>query len=158
MKINHLFREKSLEKVSSPDSLNDYIKVENPKSWLVLSAVAVLLIGVCVWGIFGRMKSSLKVVAVSDGVKTVCFVPEDSAQNVEADMKVVIDNQEYRISKINTTPEKASRCMGEYEMHISDIQSDEWVYVVALDHAVEAGIYQANIITESISPASFVIN
>ena len=53
--MSQLFSKKSLDKVSSPEQLNDYIRVANPSLWLVLGAVIVLLIGVCVWGVLGRM-------------------------------------------------------------------------------------------------------
>lgn len=45
-----IFRKKSVDKMSSPEQLNDYIKVTNPGVWMVLAAIAVLLAGVCVWG------------------------------------------------------------------------------------------------------------
>ena len=35
---NQLFREKSLEKVSSPEQLNDYIRVSNPGVWIAVAA------------------------------------------------------------------------------------------------------------------------
>ena len=40
-----LFREKSLEAVESPESLNDYLRVTSPGIWLVMASVIVLLIG-----------------------------------------------------------------------------------------------------------------
>ena len=43
---NQLFRKKSLDKVSSPEQLNDYIRVSNPGVWIALTAVIVLLFGV----------------------------------------------------------------------------------------------------------------
>ena len=49
-----IFREENLKKVSSPDRLNDYIRVTNPSVWLLLAAIIVLLAGACVWGIFGN--------------------------------------------------------------------------------------------------------
>ncbi len=43
-----LFRKSSIERVSSPEQLNDYIKVSNPGVWMILAAIIALLIGVCV--------------------------------------------------------------------------------------------------------------
>ena len=40
---NALFREKSVTKVSSPEQLNDYIRVSTPAAWLVLVAIVLLL-------------------------------------------------------------------------------------------------------------------
>ena len=53
-----IFREKSLERVSSPESLNDYIRVTTPSVWLVLLAVVVLLVGILAWSIFGKVEAT----------------------------------------------------------------------------------------------------
>lgn len=46
-----IFREKSLKKIASPEQMNDYIRVSSPSVWMVLTAVIVLLAGVCVCGV-----------------------------------------------------------------------------------------------------------
>ena len=50
-----IFREKSLERVSSPEALNDYIRVTTPSVWVVLAAAVVLLVGMLCWSVFGRV-------------------------------------------------------------------------------------------------------
>ena len=52
-----IFREKSIARVSSPEELNDYIRVTTPSVWLVLIALVVLLVGMLVWSIFGTVKT-----------------------------------------------------------------------------------------------------
>ena len=47
---DQIFRKKSLDRISSPEQLNDYIRVANPGIWMILAAVIILLAGVCVWG------------------------------------------------------------------------------------------------------------
>ena len=53
---NGVFRQKSMERVSSPEQLNDYIRVTTPSVWLVLLALVILLVGMLVWSIFGRVE------------------------------------------------------------------------------------------------------
>ena len=53
--MSNLFRKKSIDRVSSPEQLNDYIRVTKPSVWLVLIAVILLLIGMLIWGIFGSV-------------------------------------------------------------------------------------------------------
>ncbi|MBQ9545202.1 MAG: hypothetical protein IJV00_08760 [Clostridia bacterium] len=53
---NGIFREKSMERVSGPESLNDYIRVTKPSVWIALLALVVLLAGVLVWSIFGTVE------------------------------------------------------------------------------------------------------
>lgn len=57
---NPVFRQKSIEKISSPEQMNDYIRVSNPSVWIILAAVIVLLAGVFVWGLFGRLDSAFQ--------------------------------------------------------------------------------------------------
>ena len=51
-----IFREKSMKRVSSPEELNDYIRVTTPSVWIVLIALAVLLVGMLAWSIFGTVE------------------------------------------------------------------------------------------------------
>ncbi len=53
---NGLFRKKNMDKVASPEKLDDYIKVTKPSVWITLIAIILLLAGVIVWGIFGRVE------------------------------------------------------------------------------------------------------
>ena len=53
--MSSIFRQKSIDKVSSPEKLDDYIRVTKPSVWITLAAVGVLLVGTIVWGIFGEL-------------------------------------------------------------------------------------------------------
>ncbi len=61
-----IFREKSIERVSSPEQLDDYIRVTTPSVWLILFATIILIIGALVWGIFGKIE-----VKTESGTQTV---------------------------------------------------------------------------------------
>lgn len=52
---NNLFRKKSLEQVSSPEQLNDYIRVTTPSVWIVIAALIILLAGFLTWGVIGKV-------------------------------------------------------------------------------------------------------
>ena len=51
-----IFRKKSMDRVTGPESLNDYIRVTSPSVWIALLALLVLLSGLLVWSIFGRIE------------------------------------------------------------------------------------------------------
>ena len=51
-----IFRDKSIKRVSSPEELNDYIRVTKPSVWIVLAALVILLTGMLVWSIFGTVQ------------------------------------------------------------------------------------------------------
>ena len=50
-----IFRKKSMDRVTGPESLNDYIRVTSPSVWIALLALVVLLVGLLAWSIFGRI-------------------------------------------------------------------------------------------------------
>lgn len=51
-----LFRKSSIDRVTSPEQLNEYIKVVRPGVWVLLAAIIVLLLGFVLWGIFGTVE------------------------------------------------------------------------------------------------------
>ena len=55
-KSSSIFRQKSMDRVSSPEQLNDYIRVTTPSVWLVLLAIVVLLAGMLAWSVFGTVE------------------------------------------------------------------------------------------------------
>ena len=56
MEERSIFREKSLERVTSPEQLNDYIKVTTPSVWLILFATLILIVGTLFWAVFGKIR------------------------------------------------------------------------------------------------------
>ena len=50
-----IFRKKSLERVSSPEQLDDYIHVTTPSVWIVLIATVFILMGMLAWSVFGTV-------------------------------------------------------------------------------------------------------
>ncbi|MBE5859366.1 MAG: hypothetical protein E7301_04480 [Butyrivibrio sp.] len=66
MEGKSVFRKKSLERVSSPEQLNDYIQVTTFSVWIVLLSTIILLAGIMIWGFFGEIH-----VNTENGEKTV---------------------------------------------------------------------------------------
>lgn len=56
----NLFRKSSLERISSPERLNEYIKITHPGVWSVLLGCLALLIAVGFWGFYGSIPDSVK--------------------------------------------------------------------------------------------------
>ena len=52
-----VFGQKSLDRVSSPEQLNDYIRVTTPSVWLVLAALILMLVGMLAWSILGTVEA-----------------------------------------------------------------------------------------------------
>jgi hypothetical protein len=69
-----IFRKAALERLSSPEQLDQTIPITNPRGWLVLGAMAALLIAAVFWGAFGSITSEVNSRAIlinSGGIKNV---------------------------------------------------------------------------------------
>lgn len=86
-----VYRKTSMERIQSPEQLNDYLRVTNPSVWVVLAAVVLILAGMLVWGSFAYIDSFVAGIAeVKDGVMTVTFEDEAAAKNVKSGMNVTV--------------------------------------------------------------------
>ena len=86
-----VYRKASVERISSPEQLNDYLRVTNLSVWIILAAVVVLLVGTLIWASLTYIGSSVSgVAAVDDGVMTVRFDDPALEKNVEAGMSVTV--------------------------------------------------------------------
>lgn len=154
-----IFRKKSMERFSSPEQLNDYIRVTGGGVWMVLLAVAALLGGVCVWGIFGHLDTELTVAARVENGQITCYVRERDILSVAAGMPVRMEEQEYAVETVPEAPAAVSGNTDSYLLHVGGLETGEWVYMVnAGETELADGIYRAGIIVDCVSPVSFVTN
>jgi HlyD family secretion protein len=56
----NFFREKSLERLASPERLDQLMEVINPKSWLPLASLGLLIGSGLVWSIYGRIPITIE--------------------------------------------------------------------------------------------------
>lgn len=155
---NQIFRKKSIDRMSSPEQLNDYIKVTNPGVWMALAAIVILLIGVCVWGVFGKLETKLPVAAVSQDGQTVLYVKEDNIASVRENMSVYVGDETYKVTSVSAQPVAVTEEISEYARHTGELSIGEWVYIVQIDGNMPDGAYKAQIVTDSVSPLYFVFN
>ena len=155
---DQLFRKKSVERVSSPEQLNDYIRVANPGVWMVLAAIVILLAGVVVWGCIGHLDTTLDTAIVCENGEAVVYVKEADIEKIEVGMTVRVGDEEYAVSEISTEPIRVDDTMSEYSIHASGLTAGEWVYIVNVNGNFAAGVHKAEIVIESISPISFILN
>jgi len=56
MPTTPIFRKSVIDKMSSPEQLTDYIKVNSPSVWVTLLSVFILLLCFFVWCVYGRVE------------------------------------------------------------------------------------------------------
>lgn len=153
---DRIFREKSLERINSPEALDKYIKSTKPSTWFLLLAIIVFLCGTLTWATFGKVESKTTVGAEVTGGSGVCLVKEEDYKRIEKDSFVVIDEVEGIITAVDG-PFEMDNTVDSYLSHISGIEEDGWYYLVRFTAGSPNGKYEARLVFERLNPISFVI-
>ncbi len=153
-----LFRKKSVDRVSSPEQLNEYIKVSNPGIWMILAAIVILLVGAIVWGVLGTLDTTLSTVAVAENGELTVYVKEADIDSIEEGMTVRIGDKEGKITEISTTPTTVDGTFSDYALHVGNLVNGEWVFAIRVSGEFTDGVHNADIVVESVSPMSFILN
>ena len=153
-----LFREKNIEQIESPESLDDYLQVTSPGIWIVLATIVVFLVGTCIWGTVGHIDSTVKAAVIADEEKTVCLVPESALSSAVENRVVKIDNREYELSPEMLEPQVISEDTNIYWILAGNLSIGDIVYQVPVSESMEEGVYSGTIVTETLSPISLLLN
>ncbi len=130
-----VFREKTLERISSPEQLTDYLRVTGPGIWVILISVILLLGGIFAWSMVGTLETKADVkVVVTD--HTAQVFPLGSEKLTEGS-PLRVSGQEYMIALADT--DEYGRSVG----------------TAAVD--LPNGTYDGTVVTESIHPISFLL-
>lgn len=155
---DQLFRKKSLQRISSPEELNDYVKVANPGVWMALGAIALLLIGFIVWGVFGKIEASIGAVIIADEGKCSCYIKEADVTKVATGMPVKCGEDEFTVSSVGRVSDEADELLSDYAKYLLKASDGEWIRPVTINGTTKDGVFEARIITESINPITFILN
>lgn len=154
MSEKSIFREKSLDQLSQPDQLTEYIHVTGPGVWVALAGLLIVIAGVLIWSVFGTLISSVKVPArVSDG-KINCYILRDDLSKEEQSVEITVGDV-----KIEADTQGASTltmtASDEPQLYSSGYLSPG-KKVVILSAATELtdGFYDADVIVNEIKPIS----
>ena len=156
-----LFRDKSMEAIESPESMNDYLQVTSPGIWLVLAAIIAILIGAILWSIFGRINTKVNVAVVSKDGSQICYVPYDKLQSVISAGVVDVEGQMYPLTidagSETTNTIIISESTNPYVRVAGDLQIGDIAVAVPVDSDLANGVYTGHVITESLQPISLLI-
>lgn len=156
MENETIFRDKAIERISSPDQLNDYVKLSDPGVWFILVAILVILAGACVFGTVGHIDSTVPGVGVAQDGTMVCMVKKEYGDRLHKDMKARVDKKIYEAVLSNDKPVAVGDTTDSYTLYVGDMQPGEWVYEVDVKGDFDDGVYDVEIVTESITPLSFL--
>lgn len=154
-----LFRKEAMEQLTSPEKLDDYIRVSTPSIWILLGAMIVFLAGVFAWGKFGHLDTLVKGAAVVRNGEITCYIDAEDISSVKQGMKLTVNKKDSEITGISEKPEILTGEEMTGIMETGGFTQGEWVYEAEAGKTdMPDGIYKAAITVESTSPVSFVLN
>ncbi len=90
-------------RITSPEQLNDYLKVTSPKIWVLLTAVVLLVVGLLLWSGFTTIESYATGSARAVGGElTVTFDDPAKASRVQAGMQVEVGDVRAEVLTVGT--------------------------------------------------------
>ena len=156
---SELFRKEAMEQLTSPEKLDDYIRVSTPSIWLLLGAILIFLAGILVWGTFGHLDVSVDGTAIIQNGELSCYIDAEDISTVKPGMKITVDKKDSKVRKISEMPEILTEENNADILDLGIFTPSTYVYEVTAGKTdLPDGIYKAVITVESISPANFVLN
>lgn len=132
-----IFRKETLDRISSPEQLSDYLRVTSPGLWVLFVAIVSMLVGFFVWMSVGIIETT-----VPAGVSTKAHAAEVAIVNgdgqIATDMTLRVGGQETTI--LSTKTDEYGRTIGTAEVDLPD------------------GMYEGTLVTEAIHPIQFLIS
>jgi hypothetical protein len=137
MSQKEIFRQKSIDRISSPEELNNYLKVTTPGVWALLAAIIVFLIGLIIWSSVGVLETKAEAkIEIEDSVMTV-IVSGAKADKIKDGMIVVVEDNESIMEGVSI--DEYGRAVGYAVCNLKD------------------GKYNGEVIIERIHPIKFLI-
>ncbi len=144
-----LFRKKSLDHITSPEEMHNYMRVTSPRLWMILSAITLLLIGFIVYASTTTLENTAPMTLniyssteVNERLYYGYMAGEDLTNMVKVGMQVRFDDH------IGTVDSVA-------------VADNQVVFMINFEDDMGSyadGEYQADLIIESTTPVSFLWN
>ena len=154
---NKLFRQKSLEQLSTPDQLTGYLRVTGPGIWILLSGIIVLLGGMLVWGMFGTIYATINAPVKVEGSQAMCYI-------LNSDLNTSVESVEITIGDVEMTADTSTAqsvildASADPALYSSGyLSSGKLVYVLTADTDLKDGVYDAKVVTESVRPLGLLL-
>ncbi len=144
-----VFRDKYTDNLTSPDQFDKYIKIMNPKIWVILVAMIIVLLNLMAWMYFQNKMVRIPTVGVAQDGEIVCRIKEDdksSFDRLEGKGELYVYDADKAFDEfvsISDEPVEYSDSDNRYAAHLADIYVGEWVYEVRFKADLPDGVYKA---------------
>ncbi|WP_029321547.1 hypothetical protein [Butyrivibrio sp. AE3004] len=135
---DNIFRKKSIDRISSPEALNDYLHVTTPAIWVILMVVVVMLAVFFIWASIDDIDTIIKGEAYATDGRVTMIISDVSKDAIKPGQNL---------------------CIGDEKSVIDYVDKDSYGRVsVGCDMKIPNGVYEGEILVESIKPIHFLLS
>lgn len=155
---SNIFREKSLERISSPEDLKDYVKVTNPGVWMIIVAIIILLVGALIWAVTYVLTSDVECAVIVENGNATCYILEELGENVRPGMTVSVQNTDYELGQRQAEPVDFDASGNATVMHLlgQDEAQRVWTYAFDAKIPISDGMYKGYVTIDRMLPIEFI--
>lgn len=138
-----------MDTLTSPDQFDRYIKIMNPKIWVILVAMIIVLLNLMAWTYFQNQMVRIPTVGVASDGEIVCWLKENDKEafdNLGGDVNLYVYDAQTTFSdfvSISDEPIEYTDDDNRLAAHIGDIYYGDWVYEVRFKADLPDGVYKA---------------
>ena len=153
-----IFRKKAMERISSPEELDQYLTVTGPGVWFPLITAVVLLIGALVWMTLGSIDVTLNVAIAAGDSGVVCYVPAEHKQAAVKCGSVIIAGTAYTLTDVGLADLALTEESDASVRRAGGLSYAAEVSPLKVNAELMHGVYQGQITVETVNPISYIIN
>lgn len=138
-----------MDTLTYPDQFDRYIKIMNPKIWVILAAMIIVLLNVLAWTFFQNQVIRISTVGIAKDGEIVCWLKENDKaafDNLKDDVNLYVYDAQDTFSdfvSISKEPIEYTDDDNRYAAHLGDVYYGEWVYEVKFKADLPDGVYKA---------------
>ena len=154
-----LYRDEMVEKLSTPESLNEYMKVIRFYVWPLVITFLLVVISLYFWISSRNDAVFIKTAGAASGGEFVCYVLEDDIN----DLRMYTDDFTVAILDNGSVLETVDKNViiadvpvlldddkfDPYMLHLGDLYAYDWAYPVSCPTTITDGVYEVSIYNHS---------
>lgn len=156
-----LFRRQALEHATVPSELEGFVHAVRPRSWLLVVASIIAMAALLVWGVTGKVATTVVDSGVVRDGAVFCYLNERDFSLVSIGDRAVVDGQEARVAGMATTPDsrREAERLADDDYTASMLKLEDWnyeIYLLVDNDLPEGALVPITITTDEVAPLDFV--
>lgn len=160
-KNSNLFRKESLDRISSPDKLDEYLRVTKPSTFFLLAAVIILLAALLIWSAFGTLPTVIQTTAIAKNGELTFYCSTEKADELSVGQEVKLGSYPSAslayISDHPLSDVEIRRGLDDYSAYMLELEKFNYE-LKAYSEDVPDGFIEVKIVTGTEKPISFLFN